>query len=45
MNKEALKKIGVYAGIFLLFVVLAYSFTPQVLDGKIVNLSDLASWK
>ncbi len=45
MNKEVLKKIGVYAGIFLLFVVLAYSFTPQVLDGKIVNQSDIASWK
>ncbi len=45
MNKEVLKKIGVYAGIFVLFVVLAYSFTPQVLDGKIVNQSDIASWK
>ncbi len=45
MNKEVLKKIGVYAGIFALFVVLAYSFTPQVLDGKIVNQSDIASWK
>ncbi len=45
MNKEVLKKIGVYAGIFLLFVVLAYSFTPQVLEGKIVNQSDIASWK
>ena len=45
MNKELLKKIGTYAGIFLLFVVLAYSFTPQVLEGKIVNQSDIASWK
>ncbi len=45
MNKEVLKKIGVYAGILLLFAVLAYSFTPQVLDGKIVNQSDIASWK
>ncbi len=45
MNKEVLKKIGVYAGIFALFAVLAYSFTPQVLDGKIVNQSDIASWK
>ncbi len=45
MNKEVLKKIGVYAGIFALFVVLAYSFTPQVLEGKIVNQSDIASWK
>ena len=45
MNKEALKKIGIYAGILLLFITLAYSYTPQVLDGKIVNQSDIASWK
>ena len=45
MNKEVLKKIGIYAGIFLLFVLLAYGYTPQVLDGKIVNQSDIASWK
>lgn len=45
MSKEVLKKIGIYAGIFLLFVVLAYGYTPQVLDGKIVNQSDIASWK
>ena len=45
MNKEALKKIGIYAGILLLFIVLSYSYTPQVLDGKIVNQSDIASWK
>ena len=45
MNRQLLKNIGIYAGILLLFVVLAYSFTPQVLDGKIVNQSDIASWK
>ena len=45
MKKELLRNIGIYAGILLLFVVLAYSFTPQVLDGKIVNQSDIASWK
>ncbi len=45
MNKEVFKKIGVYAGIFLLFAVIAYSYTPQVLEGKIVNQSDIASWK
>ena len=45
MKKETLKKIGIFAGIFLLFVVLAYSYTPQVLEGKIVNQSDIASWK
>ena len=45
MNKETLKKIGIYASIVLLFVVLAYAFVPQVLEGKIVNQSDIASWK
>ena len=45
MYKEVLKKIGIYAGILLLFVALAYSYTPQVLEGKIVNQSDIASWK
>ena len=45
MNKELLKKIGTFAGILLLFIALAYSYTPQVLEGKIVNQSDIASWK
>ena len=45
MNKETVKKILTYAGIVLFFVVLAYGFVPQVLDGKIVNQSDIASWK
>ena len=45
MNKELVKKILVYAGIILLFAVIAYGFVPQVLSGKIVNQSDIASWK
>ncbi|MBO7192328.1 MAG: hypothetical protein J6V17_02930 [Bacteroidales bacterium] len=45
MKKEILKKILVYAGIILAFAVIAYGFVPQVLDGKIVNQSDIASWK
>ena len=45
MNKELLKKIGTFAGILLVFIALAYSYTPQVLEGKIVNQSDIASWK
>ena len=45
MNKTILKNIGIYVGILVLFIVAAYSFTPQVLDGKIVNQSDIASWK
>ncbi len=45
MKKETLKKILVYAGIILFFAVIAYGFVPQVLSGKIVNQSDIASWK
>ena len=45
MKKETIRKILIYAGIVLLFLVIAYSFVPQVLDGKIVNQSDIASWK
>ena len=45
MKKDMIKKILVYVGIILLFVVLAYGFVPQVLSGKIVNQSDIASWK
>ena len=45
MNKTLLKNIGIYAGIILFFAVLAYGFVPQVLDGKIVNQSDISAWK
>ena len=30
MNINLLKKIGMYAGILLLFIGLAYGFTPEV---------------
>ena len=45
MNRKLLKEIGIYAGILLLFIGLAYGYTPQVLNGMIVNQSDIASWK
>ena len=45
MNKTLIKKILTYAGIVLLLAGIAYSFVPQVLDGKIVNQSDIAGWK
>ena len=45
MNRTTLKKFLVYTGIILFFAVVAYGFVPQVLDGKIVNQSDIASWK
>lgn len=45
MNNKLLKKIGIYAGVLLLFIGLAYGFTPEVLDGKIVNQGDIVAWK
>ena len=45
MNQKLLKNIGIYAGILLLFIGLAYGFTPEVLDGKIVEQSDIVAWK
>ncbi len=44
MNKELLKKIGIGAGIILFFLGLSYGFVPQVLDGKIVNQSDISGY-
>ena len=45
MNKTLIRSILTYAGIVLLLAGIAYSFVPQVLDGKIVNQSDIAGWK
>ena len=45
MNKKLLKNLGIYAGILLLFIGLAYGFTPEVFEGKIVNQGDISQWK
>ncbi len=50
MNKmksggDIVKKILIYLGIVVFFVVLSYAFVPQVLSGKIVNQGDISSWK
>ena len=45
MTKELLKKLGIYAGIVLLFAGIAYGYMPELLDGKIVNQSDISGWK
>lgn len=34
-----------YVAAIALFYVLAYMFTPQVFTGKVVNQSDIASWR
>jgi hypothetical protein len=41
---KANKKILTYAGIVAFLIVLAYSFVPQVLTGKIVNQSDISGF-
>ena len=45
MKKELLKNIGIYAGIVLLFAACAYGYMPELLDGKIVNQSDISGWR
>ncbi len=39
------KKLIIYIGIIIGFLVLAYGFVPQVLSGKIVNQSDISGWR
>ena len=43
--KEILKKALPYVLIVVGFVVVAYAYAPQVLQGKVVNQSDISSWK
>lgn len=38
------KKLILYIGIVLAFLVLSYGFVPQVLGGKIVNQSDISGY-
>ena len=40
-----MKKIGIYAGIVMLFLALAYGFVPEVLTGKVVNQSDITGYR
>ena len=44
MRKINWKAIGILAGVIVLFLVLSYGFVPQVLDGKIVNQSDISGY-
>jgi len=42
--KEYWKRIAIGAGIVALFLALSYGFVPQVLEGKIVNQSDISGY-
>ena len=44
MDKTLLKNIGIAAGIVAFFLILSYGFVPQVLQGKIVNQSDISGY-
>ena len=39
------KKLIIYIGIIIGFLVLAYGFVPQVLGGKIINKSDISGYR
>ena len=39
------RKILLFLAIILGFLALSYAFVPQVLDGRIVNQSDISGWK
>ena len=45
MNKVLLKQIGIFVGIILFFAGISYGYMPELLDGKIVNQSDISGWK
>ena len=45
MNKTLLKNIGIWAALVAIMLVLSYAFVPQVLEGKIVNQSDISGWQ
>ena len=44
MNKKLLKKLCIGLGAVVFFLALSYGFVPQVLDGKIVNQSDISGY-
>ncbi|MBR2225159.1 MAG: hypothetical protein IJ884_05160 [Bacteroidales bacterium] len=43
-KKKLLKNIGIALGAVVFFLVLSYGFVPQVLQGKIVNQSDISGY-
>ena len=43
-NNTILKNLAIILGSIALFLALSYGFVPQVLDGKIVNQSDISGY-
>ena len=44
MNNPLVKKIAAAFGVVVLFLALSYGFVPKVLEGKIVNQSDISGY-
>ena len=44
MNKKLLKSIGFGLAAILAFLILSYGYMPEVLEGKIVNQSDISGY-
>ena len=44
MDKKLLKNVGIALGAIVLFLALSYGFVPEVLQGKIVNQSDISGF-
>ena len=42
MNKDLIKKVAIALGVVLFFMALSYAFVLPVLDGKVVNQSDIS---
>lgn len=45
MNKIEYKKFYPYIAVLAIFIVISYAYFPEVLQGKIVNQSDVSSWR
>lgn len=45
MKSIILKKIWPYVLAIVIFIIIAYAYTPEVLSGKVVNQSDISSWQ
>lgn len=39
------KKLAICAGIIIGFLILAYAFVPQALEGRVLNQSDTSGWR
>ncbi len=43
--KNSWKQVALMLGVILFFIALSYVFVPEVLDGKVLNQSDISQWQ